>query len=120
MTLRKLTSLIQASLTDDLLLPKYQWRARIHPTAYHCYTASECAYHLLGGKDAGWKPMVIRHENATHWFLKHESGKILDLTKKQFISIPPYASARGCGFLTKKPSKRTKTLIKRVKQHGHL
>lgn len=77
----------------------------------NCYHTSEALYHLLGGKDAGWKPMVMHHENDTHWFLKHSSGMIIDATVKQFKTKPDYTKAKGCGFLTKKPSKRAQALM---------
>jgi hypothetical protein len=77
----------------------------------NCYVTSEAAYHLLGGKEAGWKPMRMRIKNDTHWFLKHENGLILDLTAEQFCSKLNYSKARGSGFLTKKPSKRALKLM---------
>jgi hypothetical protein len=80
----------------------------------NCYVACEALYHLLGGKIAGWKPMYIKHENDTHWFLKHISGLILDPTSSQFAIIPNYSKARGCGFLTKQPSKRAVKLMKDI------
>jgi hypothetical protein len=67
-------------------------------------------YHLLGGKAAGYTPMRMRWHNDTHWFLRHSSGLILDPTVSQFGELRPtaehYAKARGCGFLTKRPSHR--------------
>jgi hypothetical protein len=80
----------------------------------NCYVTCEALYHLLGGKDAGWKPMVLNiSDGDNHWFLKHESGMILDPTKSQYGKNPkiPYNEARGCGFLTKKPSKRAAVLM---------
>ena len=87
----------------------------------NCYVASEALYHLLGGKAAGWKPMCIPKphiagrvtgKNDTHWFLKHSSGLIVDPTVSQFRRHPPdYSLARGCGFLTKQPSKRAVVLM---------
>lgn len=77
----------------------------------NCYVTSEAAYHLLGGKKAGWKPMRMRVDNDTHWFLKHESGLILDLTARQFSVKLDYSKARGSGFLTKQPSKRAFKLM---------
>jgi hypothetical protein len=71
----------------------------------------------MGGKDAGWKPMVMHHEGGTHWFLKRDahnslaSDWIIDPTVSQFKTKPDYTRARGCGFLTKKPSKRAKKLM---------
>jgi hypothetical protein len=77
----------------------------------NCYVTSEALFHLIGGKKAGWKPMRMAHENDTHWFLKHESGIILDATVLQFKTVPDYSKARGGGFLTKQPSKRAKKLM---------
>lgn len=77
----------------------------------NCYAASEALYHLLGGKEAGWKPMQMHHEGDSHWFLQHESGLVLDPTVKQFKKTPRYEKARGRGFLTKKPSIHAQQLI---------
>lgn len=84
----------------------------------NCYVTSEAVYHLLGGKAGGWKPMRIYHERTTHWFLKHESGLILDLTWGQFKRMPKYEKAVGSGFLTKQPSKRARELIQRLVWQG--
>lgn len=81
----------------------------------NCYVVSEAAYHILGGKRAGWKPMVMRTSTDTHWFLRHESGMVLDLSRRQFHGqLPDYSKARGSGFLTKRPSKRARILIERM------
>lgn len=77
----------------------------------NCYVASEAAYHLLGGKKAGWKPMHMKTSTDTHWFLKHKSGLILDLTANQFKTKPDYSQGIGSGFLTKQPSKRAQKLM---------
>ena len=78
----------------------------------NCYVASEALYHLLGGKDAGWKPMYIKHEGESHWFLQHKSGMILDITVSQFQSIPNYSNAKGKGFLTRSPSRKARKLMR--------
>lgn len=77
----------------------------------NCYATCEALYHLLGGKQAGWTPMNMRHEGDSHWFLRHESGLILDPTVKQFKRKPKYSQARGRGFLTKQPSQKAQFLI---------
>lgn len=77
----------------------------------NCYATSEAAYHILGGKAAGWKPMVMRVRGGTHWFLKHEDGRILDLSVRQFKKPPNYSRARGTGFLTREPSKAARRMI---------
>lgn len=94
-------------------LPAKLPRATI-PARGNCYVASEALYHLLGGKLSSWKPMRMRHEGDSHWFLQHWSGLILDPTAAQFKTIPDYTKARGCGFLTVKPSKRAVALMGRM------
>jgi hypothetical protein len=84
---------------------------RITTRRGNCYVVSEAAYHVLGGKNAGWTPMRMRVENDTHWFLKHSSGVILDLSQRQFTQPPDYSKARGSGFLTKGPSKRAQHMM---------
>jgi hypothetical protein len=111
--------LVLDNLTDDLLTPKYRRlkkKSNVPATFGHCYVASEAAYYLLGGKEEGWKPMHMTHLGASHWFLKHESGYILDLTYNQFKSPLDYSKARGTGFLTKVPSKRAKKLLIRINE----
>lgn len=82
----------------------------------NCYVTSEALFHLLGGRKAGWKAYVMRVSDAeTHWFLMHESGLLLDPTVSQFGGrIPKYTTARGTGFLTKRPSKRARELMKLI------
>jgi hypothetical protein len=49
----------------------------------NCYAVTEAAWHILGGKGSGWKPMRLKinpNDPHCHWFLKHESGTILDLS----------------------------------------
>lgn len=88
----------------------------------NCYFISEALYHILGGKAAGWKPMRLKMEDpfelgtCTHWYLKHESGVVLDASRLQFRAagwwLPPdYSTGRGAGFLTKKPSRRARRLM---------
>ncbi len=89
----------------------------MNPLAGACYVASELAYHALGGKEAGWTPMNMKWEDTSHWFLRHESGVILDITASQFNNPPDYSKARGRGFLTKRPSKRTQEVITRLQRN---
>jgi len=99
-------------LSDDLLHKNYS-KNRTSKLAGHCYIASEAAYHLLGGATY-WKPQFIKHEGSAHWFLLHKyTGEIVDITAAQFKSPIPYHNAKGKGFLTKKPCKRTQILLKR-------
>lgn len=111
--LRELSAAIVAGLTPALLKPKYRHLAAgKHKTFGHCYVATEALYHMLGGAVSGYVPQVIRHEGGTHWYLKHRlTGRILDLTRKQFATSVPYDRGRGAGFLTKEPSKRARAVI---------
>ncbi len=104
---------VRRSLTDELRLPKY--RGNTNELVGHCYVASEAIYHLLGGKRKGWKPMFVRHENESHWFIQHKDGAIVDITCLQFNTPVRHREAKGKGFLTHRPSKRGREIIKRVK-----
>ena len=78
----------------------------------NCYVTTEALYHLLGGKNAGWKPMRMRMGADTHWWLQHTSGLILDATRSQFGNyIPDYRGGVGAGFLTSYPSRRARQLM---------
>jgi hypothetical protein len=83
-----------------------------------CYVAAEAVYHLAGKRE-GWTPMVLKlpkgSKYKTHWFLQRGDG-IVDPTEAQFRRPPSYRRARGCGFLTKRPSKRARVLIRRVRR----
>ncbi len=84
----------------------------------NCYVTCEALYHLLGGKKAGLVPHTVRHENGTHWYLVKRAQvgfetveTVIDPTRAQFATRPPYENGRGRGFLTKKPSKRAIKLM---------
>jgi|SRR3990167_1376417 len=79
-----------------------------------CYVVSEWLYHELGGKAAGWKPMIMRVRGRSHWFLKHRSGFILDATANQFATLPDYSKARGKGFMTKLPCRKTRAFAAKL------
>lgn len=105
---------VQAVLTDDLRPEYASDPSRNHYTG-HCYAASEALYHLLGGKKVGLKPMNMRVDGVSHWFLRADNGMIIDPTALQFD--PPgldYSPAKGRGFLTRHPSKRATEIIRRV------
>lgn len=104
---------VSKALTDDLR--RSPWKGMDNPLAGHCYVASEAAWHLLGGRDSQWKPSFIKHEGASHWYLRNiENGRILDITASQFEELPDYSKGIGKGFLTKEPSRRSQIVIKRV------
>jgi len=104
------------SLSPDLLKPRYRKLKQRNRFTGHCYVASEALYHLLGGKRSGFIPQVLRHERSTHWYLKHRTtGEIRDLTSRQFLTPVPYHKGRGVGFLTRRPSKRARIVMKRAR-----
>jgi len=46
------------------------------------------------------------------WELEDADGRVWDPTAEQFDGPFPYEKGRGCGFMTKGPSKRCRTLMK--------
>jgi hypothetical protein len=86
------------------------------PYEGHCYTATEALFHLLGGyEQEEYRPYRLRHEGATHWWLRSKSGQNRDLTNEQFLTPVPYEQGVGNGFLTRQPSKRAQIIIDDVK-----
>lgn len=124
--MRHLLDLIVAALSPDLLKPTWQRVAQAKgcPLVGHCYAASEAMFHLLGGADKGWVPQVLSHASwpaglapgQTHWFLRNaRTGEVVDPTAGQFLPLcPDHSAAKGCGFLTRAPSRRAAVLIERV------
>jgi len=133
------------SLSDDLLEPK--WRALIDkndpPEKGHCAIASEALYHMLGGREAGFMPVVCGYDvdpqggmhygpasgkqgwrRETHWWVRGPKGglrgmgDILDVTAGQYPLSFPYRFGRNTGFMQpqQKPSKRAQIVIDRVAQ----
>lgn len=107
-------NLIIKNLSSDLLHP--QFKSLSSKLAGHCYVASEAYYHLSGGEKSGLRPMFVKVNKISHWFLKDSNNKIIDLTAKQFKCKIPYEKAVGKGFLTKNPSKRAQVLISRIER----
>ncbi len=112
-----LSRAIVAELSDDLLAPRYRGVKGANKFTGHCYVASEALFHFMGGRQSGMVPQVLRHEGSTHWYLKESStGRVRDLTAAQFKTKPDYKLGRGCGFLTKKASKRCAELMQRAER----
>lgn len=108
---------IQNVLTPDLLTP--EWRARnavpgVSPLTGHCYVATEAYWHAAG-RAAGFQPHVVSGPGYTHWWLQDPAGRIIDLTAVQFTpGALDYAAGRGCGFLTRAPSRRAQIVLQRT------
>lgn len=113
---RSLVKDVRTCLSEELR--KKAYRDHPNPVAGHCYVASEVIYHELGGKEAGWTPQVIRHEGGPHWYLKHTDGRVIDPTCDQFETPVAYDEGKGCGFLTKQPSKRSQKVLARLDMLG--
>lgn len=115
---RRVVRAVVASLSPDLLKPRYRRKAKgKHKTFGHCYAASEAVYYLLGGKASGLQPQVMRYgRRGTHWFLRHKiTGRRLDPTREQFEKPVDYEKGVRCPFLTGKPSKRASLIMKRAR-----
>lgn len=113
--MEELIKLIQDSLSDDLLKPKYRINNKNRFWG-HCYVATETLYHLIENDiQKKYKPAILHINNDTHWFLKHiETNEIIDITKEQFDFDLPYKKSKNAFFLTKTPSKRSLILINRI------
>ena len=136
--LNHIRSLIQAHLQPDLLKSPYKekWCAE-NPTYGFCTVASEAAWFLLGGKEAGWVAHTARDtDKSTHWWLQHASGVVFDPTREQYDcvdSTPPYERGLKCnagGFMGvrvdpesawgngRKPGNRAAKLLEAIGQTG--
>lgn len=117
---------VRAVLSPDLLKPLWRRLAALKgcPVTGHCYAASEAVFHLAGGSPSGWVPKVLNHATwpeglqpgQTHWYLGHSrTGAVIDVTSGQFAPLSPrYEAGKGCGFLTRQPSKRAAQIMSRV------
>lgn len=111
--------LIRNNLTDDLLKPKYRKVSNRKLSTGHCYVATEALYHIMNPKQRKqYKPHYLKINNDTHWFLKGK--KIIDVTYDQFDILPDYDNGKSAAFLTKFPSKRTNTLLMRIKNGSNV
>jgi|SRR5271154_5964682 len=119
---KHIESAVRKSLSPELLHEPYRSRVKsgsCDPMTGHCYVASEAAYHMLGGKTAGWTPMFVRHEGSPHWFLRGPGGKYVDITASQFKTPVPYDKGVAKGFLTRNPSARARAVIDRARAVSH-
>ena len=90
-----------------------------NPMFGHCYVATETLYYLIGGKNQPFQPCRGRDGTGyNHWWLQHKkTGEIIDVTADQYRKrgeFPPYENGKFGGFLTNKPSKRTKIVLDRL------
>ena len=122
---------VRAALAHSDDLRRKPWRGAANPYAGHCYIACEAVKYLsveplrphymktLAVNNTTGTPWPTPLDLATtHWFLRTEGigGRIIDPTADQFKFELDYAAGRGCGFRTKQPSRRARTLIERALQ----
>lgn len=137
---------IIASLSPDLLEKKYreQLTPDDPPETGHCAIASEAFYHIAGGKQAGFMPVVAGYaadghgnmafgpartaaldkgwRKESHWWIRgprgaaRGEGGFFDVTKGQFPAPFPYEQGHNTGFMQPKQiaSKRAQVIIDRV------
>lgn len=125
----RLKRAIIASLSPDLLSPKYRKQLTDGDPVEtgHCAIATEALYHIAGGKEAGYVPYVCGYpdendERVTHWWIRgpmrgqRGKGKIFDVTAGQYPYVFPYQTGRPVGFMQPQgiPSRRAQILITRV------
>jgi uncharacterized protein (DUF362 family) len=92
------------------LKPNYKntWSPE-RPTTGYCYVVAEVVYHYIAPN--GSKPYVINFGNGyTHWFVKDNNEKIIDLTADQFDQPLDYSKAKPQNFMTHTISKRGRIL----------
>lgn len=102
------------SRITDLLdegLRKPAYRNHPNPLRGHCYVVSEAIWHLKY-KELGYTPHIVRVGMETHWFLKR-GPHIVDLTAGQYGAEPEYDNSKRQAFMTRKPSKRARELMRR-------
>lgn len=105
---------IRAFLAAHDELRRKPWRGSSRPLAGHCYVAAEALYHATGGAKR-WIVCRLRHEGATHWFLRDRRNRlVMDPTAEQFDTAPRYEAATPTGFLTRKPSRRARIVMEAI------
>jgi hypothetical protein len=134
------------SLSPDLLEKQYrlQLGPGDPPETGHCAVASEAFYHIAGGRQAGFMPVVCGYaadgqgnmkfgadkqaaladgwQKETHWWVRgpaagrRGAGGIFDVTARQYPAPFPYAHGHNTGFMQpqQKPSRRAQVVIDRV------
>ncbi len=117
---RKVVRAVISVLTPDLKHPN--WQDGVRGPNGHCYHASEAVYHLLGGSASGYVPHYEDRGGATHWYLVHQSGRVLDVTDGDWEGEDSEHAGFGepKPFYTAWPSKRAAEVIRRVKSRGFL
>jgi hypothetical protein len=107
---------IQAVLTDELA----DQRNRTGHGRYDgfAYVAAEAYFHIAGGRDAGLQPVQLKHRGHSHWWLRDDRGRIVDLTlASRETSGFPYerGKPRPFRYTPAGISRRAQVIVERVK-----
>ena len=103
------------------LTPAYrrQHEAGCDSMTGHCFVATNAFWHLTGGLRGRYRPLQVRVEGESHWFLVDDEGRVVDLTASQFASRVPYEDGRRVGMRAQpsgdeRPTERAQAVIDRV------
>lgn len=114
--LKKVSDIIKANLTPDLLPKKWVERNSKNPTFGHCHNAAGCLYKIFGVKNLKMY-RGLDDEGIYHWWAQDKEGNIIDLTSEQYTTTgrtPPYDVGEKVGMLGFDYRKRVETLFEKV------
>lgn len=107
---------VRSLLVPELIPNKFKDNTIDSPMYGHCYHATLAMYHLLGGKEAGYKIKCgIDNDETKHYWLEIDN-RIIDPTFEQYADLnrePPYKNYSRCDY---RPSKASKSLIEKLKK----
>src|SRR5438093_7833552 len=112
----KLKREVQAALSDELRSDEH----RIGHGRYDgfAYLAAEAYFHLAGGRDAGLRPMQLKHRGKSHWWLLDPSGRVIDLAlgPRETSKFPYHrGKSRPFRYTPAGISRRAQTVVERVR-----
>ena len=111
----KLKREIQAALTDELAQDQY--RSGFGKFDGFAYVGSEAYFHLLGGWDAGLRPMQLKYRGKSHWWLLNPAGRVIDLVlgPRETSKFPYHrGQCRPFRYTPAGISRRAQTVVERV------
>lgn len=108
--------LVRKHLTDDLIPKDYKDKIDSKYCG-HCHHASLAMYHLLGGKDHGYKiNSCVDELGIKHYWLLTGNNEIIDPTKEQYTDLNrklPYENKKERSSY--RMTNATKSIIEKVK-----